>query len=118
MNKIWIIARREFLSRVQKKTFLYTTILLPIVIFGLYGLIIYFSVKTADNFKIAIADNAKVFGGKIDGKEDFKFLFVQNESLVSLKEKISRKELDGYVWVPEDFNVAKGDTFLLFREKR
>ena len=110
MNKIWIIARREFLSRVQKKTFLYTTILLPIVIFGLYGLIIYFSVKTADHFKIAIADNAKVFGGKIEGKEDFQFVFVQDESIASLKDKIARKELDGYVWIPIGFNSAKGDT--------
>ena len=110
MNKIWIIARREFLSRVQKKTFLLTTILLPIVIFGLYGLIIYFSVKSSENYTVAIADNANVFGGKIDSKDDIKFVFVKNESLSQLKEKITKKELDGYVWVPEGFKPSKGDT--------
>ena len=110
MNKIWIIAQREFLSRVQKKTFLLTTILLPIVIFGLYGLIIYFSVKSSENYTVAIADNAHVFGGKIDSKEDIKFVFVKDESLSLLKEKIAKKELDGYVWVPEGFKPAKGDT--------
>ena len=110
MNKIWIIARREFLSRVQKKTFLLTTILLPVVIFGLYGLIIYFSVKSSENYTVAIADNANVFGGKIDSKDDIKFVFVKDESLVQLKEKIAKKELDGYVWVPEGFKPSKGDT--------
>jgi len=110
MNKIWIIARREFLSRVQKKTFLLTTILLPVVIFGLYGLIIYFSVKSSENYTVAIADNANVFGGKIDSKDDVKFVFVKDESLVQLKEKIAKKELDGYVWVPEGFKPSKGDT--------
>ena len=110
MNKIWIIARREFLSRVQKKTFLLTTILLPVVIFGLYGLIIYLSVKSSENYTVAIADNANVFGGKIDSKDDIKFVFVKDESLVQLKEKIAKKELDGYVWVPEDFKPSKGDT--------
>jgi len=110
MNKIWIIAQREFLSRVQKKTFLLTTILLPIVIFGLYGLIIYFSVKSSENYTVAIADNANVFGGKIDSKDDIKFVFVKDESLSLLKEKIAKKELDGYVWVPEGFKPAKGDT--------
>ncbi len=110
MNKIWIIAQREFLSRVQKKTFLLTTILLPIVIFGLYGLIIYFSVKSSENYTVAIADNAHVFGGKIDSKDDIKFVFVKDESLLLLKEKIAKKELDGYVWVPEGFKPAKGDT--------
>ena len=110
MNKIWIVARREFLSRVQKKTFLLTTILLPIVIFGLYGLIIYFSVKSSENYTVAIADNANVFGGKIDSKDDIKFVFVKDETLSQLKEKITKKELDGYVWVPEGFKPSKGDT--------
>ena len=110
MNKIWIIARREFLSRVQKKTFLLTTILLPVVIFGLYGLIIYFSVKSSENYTVAIADNANVFGGKIDSKDDIKFVFVKDESLFQMKEKIAKKELDGYVWVPEGFKPSKGDT--------
>lgn len=110
MNKIWIIAQREFLSRVQKKTFLLTTILLPVLIFGLYGAIIYFSVKTADNYKIAIADNASVFGGKINSGEDINFVFVKDESLVSLKAKVAQKQFDGYVWVPDDFKLSKGDT--------
>ena len=44
MNKIFLVARREFLTRVQKKTFLLTTILLPLIIFLFYALIIYFSV--------------------------------------------------------------------------
>jgi len=110
MNKIWIVAQREFLSRVQKKTFLLTTILLPVLIFGLYGAIIYFSVKTADNFKVAVADNANVFGGKIESKEDIRFEFVKGESLNSLKEKVAKKEYEGYVWVPEGFKLAKGDT--------
>ena len=110
MNKIWIIAQREFLSRVQKKTFLLTTILLPIVVFGLYGLIIYFTVKTADNYKVAIADNANLFGGKIESKDDIKFEFVKNETINSLKDKIANKELDGYVYVPKDFDAFNGDT--------
>ena len=110
MNKIWIIAQREFLSRVQKKTFLLTTILLPVVVFGLYGLIIYFAVKTADNYTVAIADNANLFGGKIESKEDIRFEFVNNESIPTLKDKIAKKELDGYVYVPKDFDASKGDT--------
>jgi ABC-2 type transport system permease protein len=110
MNKIWIIAQREFLSRVQKKTFLLTTILLPVLIFGAYGAIIYFSVKSTDNYKIAIADNASVFGGKINSGDDINFVFVKDESPTSLKEKVAQKQLDGYVWVPDDFKLSKGDT--------
>lgn len=61
MNKILLIARREFLSRVQKKTFLLTTIGLPLLIFVFYALIIYFSVKATDNFTIAVADEKPMY---------------------------------------------------------
>ena len=32
MNKIWLIARREYTTRVRNKTFLLSTFLLPLVI--------------------------------------------------------------------------------------
>ena len=31
MNKVWLIIQREFLNRVQKKSFLIATILLPLI---------------------------------------------------------------------------------------
>ncbi len=110
MNKIWIVARREFLSRVQKKTFLLTTILLPVIIFVFYAMIIYFSIKTSDDFRIAVVDKADVFGGKIETKEDIKFTFVKDETVASLKAKVAKKELDGYVIVDDSFNTEKGDS--------
>jgi len=117
MNKIWIVANREFMSRVQKKTFLLTTILLPVIIFGCYALIIYFSVKNTDTIKIAVADNAKVFGGKINDKEEVHFTFVNNETIATLKDKIAKKEFDGYVWVPTSFKASKNDTLSLVTAK-
>ncbi|HCT22377.1 MAG TPA: ABC transporter permease, partial [Chitinophagaceae bacterium] len=63
MNKIWIVARREFLTRVQKKTFLLTTIGLPLLIFGFYAAIIFFSVKGSDDYTVAVVDKANIFEG-------------------------------------------------------
>ena len=65
MNKISLIARREFLTRVQKRTFLLTTILLPLLFFGFYALIIYFSVSTDEKYNIAVADNAQFLKKKL-----------------------------------------------------
>jgi len=101
MSKILLVARREFLSRVQKKTFLLTTILIPVIIFAFYAMMIYFSVKTEAQLKIAVADNAKLFNGKLDSKEsEIQFVFV-NETEQSLKEKLQTKAFDGYVLVPQ-----------------
>ena len=81
MNKTWIIAQREFFTRVKKKTFLLTTILLPVLIFGFYALIIYFSVNATDGYKVAIVDNANVFGGTLPSKNsEMVFQFVKEDT--------------------------------------
>ena len=92
MNKIFLVARREFLSRVQKKTFLLTTILLPLIIFVFYALIIYFSVKTNDNLHIAVADEANILNGKINSRDDISFDIIKNESLESLNKSLEQKK--------------------------
>ena len=120
MNKILIIARREFLSRVQKKTFLLTTIGLPILIFGIYGLIIYFTIKTADNFTIAVADNANVFDGKINQINDaeINFVLVQNETPETLTTQVNTKKINAFVFIPKTFDFSNTkDSIQIVSEK-
>ncbi len=106
MNKILLIARREFLSRVQKKTFLLTTIGLPLLIFVFYALIIYFSVKSSDNFTIAVADEANIFEGKLQNKDnEIIFKFVKNETAVTLAKQVEDKKIDAFVFVPKMFDI-------------
>jgi ABC-2 type transport system permease protein len=96
MSKILTITKREFLSRVQKKTFLLTTILLPVIIFAIYGGIIFFSIKSEDNFRIAITDKANVFGGKIESKnDDIIFSFLPNENEANLRDKLTINYVSG-----------------------
>ena len=73
MNKILLIAKRELLTRISKKTFLLTTILLPLLIFVFYAMIIYFSVKGDDGITIAVADKANLFEGKLENKGELVF---------------------------------------------
>ncbi len=113
MNKIFLIARREFLTRVLKKTFLLTTILLPLIIFGFYALIIYFSVNTGSTVNIALVDNANLFNGKIDNTDEVNFNFLKNETPASLKTKVENNKYDGYVYIPASVNLNKDSIQLI-----
>lgn len=117
MNKTWIVAQREFNSRVKKKTFLLSTILLPLTIFGFYAFMIYFSVKGNDNLKIAVADRANVFNGKLESDNDVQFMFVDDSAKASLDRKVEKKEISGYIFVPSNYNVLSADTMSLFYSK-
>src|SRR3954465_4324065 len=103
MNKILLVSKREFLTRVQKKTFLLTTILLPLTFVGFYALIIYFSVSTGTTLNIAVADNANIFHHQIDNTDEAHFKLVRDETPESLKIKLASKQYDGYVYVPASF---------------
>lgn len=110
MSKISIVARREFLSRVQKKTFLLSTILLPLIIFGFYAMIIYFSVKTDETLTIGIADRANLFNKSLaDNETDMKFVFVDNAPDEALKQKLQSEEFDAFVSIPAAATLMKTD---------
>lgn len=111
MNKILLIAQREFLTRVKKRTFLLTTIGLPLLIFGLYALMIYFAAGDSSNKKIAIADNAKVFNGKIDNKgSDIVFELVQSPDRKQLNALVEKGDYDACVFIPANYNVLGHDS--------
>ncbi len=113
MNKIFIISRREFLSRVQKKTFLLSTIALPILIFGLYALIIYFSIQSEDKLNIAVADQTGLLKGKLETDATLRFSFIESNDQAGLPVALDNKLYDGYILVPANFNAGKQDSLVL-----
>ena len=120
MNKILLVARREFSTRVQKKTFLLTTIGVPVLIFAFYALMIFFSVKSADHFNIAVLDNANVFNGAIENKKggDINFEFVKDDTSI-LKSKLDKKEYDAYLYVPATYAInGNSNDSLQFRSAK
>ncbi len=107
MNKILIISKREFLTRVQKKTFLLTTIGLPLLIFGIYALIIFFAVGDEKGFKIAVTDEAKIFQNNLkDNDKDFVFEYVQNQTPESLTKALDSKKYNAFIYVPKGFTAT------------
>jgi ABC-2 type transport system permease protein len=67
MNKIFLIIQREYLTRVKKKAFFITTLLVPTLIFLMY-FIIFLIAKNSDSLSqkhtIWVADNSGIFAGK------------------------------------------------------
>jgi len=64
MNKIWLIIQREFLSRVQKKSFLIATIVIPLIFPAIIGILVYVgkeSEKGAAKKVIHYVDESKIF---------------------------------------------------------
>lgn len=89
------------MTRVQKKTFLLVTIGLPILIFGIYAAIIYFSVNSSAKTTIMVVDNAGLFNDTIaTNSKDITFQFTSAVAKQELEDKAKSKAIDGYIVVP------------------
>lgn len=117
MSKISIIARREFLTRVQKKSFLLTTILLPLLIFGFYAMIIYFSINSGEKLKIEVVDNAGVFTNEFPKSDEVEFIKGTDQSTEALTAKVDKSQIDGFIVVPPDFSVNSATSLQLVSGK-
>ncbi len=75
MNKTWIIIKREYGSRVRKKTFILSTLLMPILFAGVFAAIIFITVKNIREEKIAIVDNNGLLKLNLESSKTVKYDF-------------------------------------------
>jgi ABC-2 type transport system permease protein len=114
MNKTGLIISREYFTRVKKKSFLITTLLVPIVIVAFYAIIIAITINSGnDQQKIAIIDEAGLFGDSIPTKsKSLSFSKIKNETEKSFTSKYKASGYDAFLYIPA-FNVDSNGRFIL-----
>lgn len=75
MNKIGLIIKREYLSRVRNRTFVLATISMPLLIVLFIAGAIYLSVKGTEELKIAVIDNNGFFKNNLKSSATINFSF-------------------------------------------
>ncbi|TCC92088.1 ABC transporter permease [Pedobacter frigiditerrae] len=118
MNKVLLIIRREYLSRVKKKSFIIMTFLTPLLIAGIYGLIGYFTYKGIKDThdKIAVVSTNKTLTEKLVTDKNIEYEYV-NQSLEEVKKSLKKSDFDYVLYLPE-FSLAEPKGVELFGEKQ
>lgn len=106
MNKIWLIIQREYLTRVRKRSFLLTTILVPIIIVGFYAAIIAIAISdSSKSDKVAVIDEANLFEGNPPADEEktrnMEFHFIKNETEESFRGKYHKEGYSIFLYIPK-----------------
>lgn len=78
MNKIWLIIKREYLSRVRKKTFILTTILTPLLFIGIIGVVTYITIKNISHENVAVVDPSGYLKSNLENSKAVSYSFVPN----------------------------------------
>ena len=99
MNKIWIIIKREYLTRVKKKSFVVVTLLLPLLFVAMLVVPILIAGGT-DNENVAVVDESKIFTGKIADEDNLHYKFVDAD-IDSLKKNYAELGYTGVLHIPQ-----------------
>jgi ABC-2 type transport system permease protein len=78
MNKTWLIIKREYLSRVTKKTFILTTFLTPILFIGMIAAVVFITVKSVKEERIAVDEANGILKEFLTNEGNIKYDFVAN----------------------------------------
>ena len=100
MNKLWLIIKREYTSRVLKKSFLLVTILTPLSIVLIAVVAGLLAAKSGKSYNIAVFDQSKtIVESAIKSKNDV-YTLVDESKYASLKENYVKEGFDILVKVP------------------
>lgn len=87
MNKIWLVIKREYLTRVRNRTFILSTILLPLFFIGFIFAAAYFSISSHEAQKIAVIDSNGVFKNNLQNTDGITYEFPADVTANNFKEK-------------------------------
>ncbi|MEL6536746.1 MAG: ABC transporter permease [Bacteroidota bacterium] len=112
MNKVLIVIRREYLVRVQKKTFLLLTFGTPLLIIGLIAAVVGLTVAGTEDKTITVLDETGLFEGHFEGSKDISYDF-SDQSLDDALEELVAGNTFAVVNIPQNLDVRdpKGVTF-------
>jgi len=105
MNKSLLIIKREYLTRVRKKTFIISTILFPLLYLGFIFGTAYITKKSSKVLKVAIVDSSGTFDrgmvARANMQDSSSYLdLIAAEKADSVTKHFSKMGYDGYVVIP------------------
>lgn len=117
MNKTALIIKREFLTRVRKKSFIIMSLVGPLLFAGfIIAYVWLIQAEDTDKKRIAVADHSGKFEGVIPETPFIKFNYVDNVGIDDIRETLSDTEYYALLFIPAD--VYQTGKIMLYSEKQ
>ena len=101
MNKIGLIIKREYLTRVRKRSFIIMTFLGPILMAAIYVIPIMLALNSSTkNMRVAVVDESHWFEDRFTNNEQHTFVLMSGQPIDSVKEMVKEGAFDMALYVP------------------
>ncbi|HYG40508.1 MAG TPA: ABC transporter permease [Cytophagales bacterium] len=111
MNKIFLIVKREYLTRVKKKSFLITTFVFPLLMASVWIIPFWLATQPSEERIIEVVDEDGIFESHYNERSNIKFVH-SDLPLEVAKIHFIEEGYSGLLYIPElDLDDPKGITF-------
>jgi ABC-2 type transport system permease protein len=114
MNKTGLIIKREYVTRVRKRSFIIMSILGPLLFALIWIIPIWLATREGDEKIIRVLDESGLFYEKLGNEGSIKFEYITSD-LNDAKSDIRQSKYYGLLYIP-DINIDEPDGILFFAE--
>lgn len=115
---IGVVIRREYLNKVKKKSFLVTTLVVPLLIAGLTVGLMVMMMTTKDKAKtIAVVDNSGIVAPYLEDTETIQYKLITDMPVDSIKTRLEALGYDGVLSISALNEETKDFTADIFSQK-
>ncbi|HJT72765.1 MAG TPA: ABC transporter permease [Chitinophaga sp.] len=112
MNKIWLIIKREFITRVRKRSFLVVTLLVPLFFAAMIVIPILIATNSKDEKRIAVIDESHLFLNRFPDNKGVYYKYLENISVDTFRHTYKEYGYSGLLYIPRlDINRPSGITY-------
>lgn len=107
-RQIFLVLKREYITRVRSKGFIWATILVPLGFAAFIGVMVFIQVwESGETFEIGIKDETGQLSQSLIDINENRYLDYTDLSLDSLRALVQTDEITGYIVVTEE-NIMEG----------
>jgi len=103
MNKSFLILKREYLTRVKKKSFIIMTLLIPVIMAAFTILPAYLASMDDEELRtIAVYDPTGLILDKLENQDFTKFIYIPEQQYQELKKDFKSGQFYALLYIPEN----------------
>jgi ABC-2 type transport system permease protein len=113
--KTGLIIKREYLSRVKKKSFVLMTILGPVLMAAVIFVRVWLSMVPEETLTVQVIDDARIFSNRLESSKNLRLIY-SDEKLQSAQENFYKNTYDVIVYIPS--NILESQIVQIFYKKQ
>lgn len=113
-GKIFLVLKREYLTRVRTKSFILSTLLTPLAFIVFLAIVVIVTISDGEVTKtVGVVDNTGVLYERLEAIDDQRYQDISDIEIDSIRSSVLAGNLDGYIILNDEFiNLTESPTLV------